>query len=300
MISKISNFKQKQLLPYLLLMPALVLLSALIIYPIIRGIQISFFKSTIVDPYGSFKFAGFSQYLKALSLTNATFWGSLWHSIVWTILSVVFSFLIGLGLAILLNGNIKGRGILRALILIPWVIPSIVAAAQWKVMFASFGFINNFLHFLKIISDPVLFLANPKLALFSVAVVNIWRSYPFMTVVLLAGLQSIPDELYEAGYVDGTTVWQKFWHITMPLLRPVSMISLMLLSIWSFNNFDLVFLITSGGPVGSTEVLPTYVYLEAFKRLNPGYAAAIATIMLVFLTLIIYLFMRVYRRNVEI
>jgi multiple sugar transport system permease protein len=184
-------------------------------------------------------------------------------------------------------------------LLIPWVIPSVVAAVQWKVMFASYGVINTILQGLGIIHQPILWLGNPDLALFSVTMVNVWRDYPFMTVVLLAGLQTIPDELYEVAEIDGASVWQRFKNITLPLLAPVSLISIILLAIWSFNNFDLVFLITGGGPAGATEVLPTYVYLEAFRRLNPTYAAAIATIMLGFLLILTILYMRTYNRVVE-
>ena len=240
-----------------------------------------------------------TNYLNVFDRDNAEFWNALRNSIIWTVLSVIFGYLIGLILALLLNRNIRGRGLFRAILLIPWVIPSVVAAVQWKVMFASYGVINTLLQGVGI-GEPILWLGDPGIALFSVTIVNIWRDYPFMTVVLLAGLQTIPDELYEAAEIDGASAWQRFRNITMPLIAPITLISTTLLAIWSFNNFDLVFLITGGGPAGATEVLPTYVFLEAFRRLNPTYAASIATSMLLILLIFTILYMRSYKRIAEI
>ena len=284
----------KRGMPFLLLLPTLVLILGINIYPLLRGIQISFCTSTMLKPF-DFRCYETTNYAEAFSLDNETFWNALGHSIIWTALSVLLGYGIGLVLATLLNRDIKGRGVLRAILLIPWVIPSVVASVQWKVMFASYGVINTILQNLGVISEPILWLGNPDLALFSVTMVNVWRDYPFMTVVLLAGLQTIPDELYEVAQIDGASVWQRFWLVTMPLLAPVSLISTVLLAIWSFNNFDLIFLITGGGPAGATEVLPTYVYLEAFRRLNPTYAATIATAMLGVMVVFTVLYMRGYR-----
>ncbi len=299
MREKKKQFIRKKTLPYLLLLPAIIFIIFIIVLPMLRGIQISFYESKMLKPY-EFTFCGFKQYAKAFSLSNSDFWNALRHSIIWSALSVTFGYLIGLILALLLNRDIKGRGILRAILLIPWVMPTVVASAQWKLMYASFGLINSILKGLGIISDPILFLGNPNLALFSVCFVNIWRNYPFMTIVLLASLQTIPEELYEVADIDGASTMQKFWYITMPHLLPITMIATILVTIWSFNNFDFVFLVTGGGPAGASEVLPTYVYLEGFRRLNPSYGASIATSMLVLMTIIIIIYMRIYRKVVKI
>jgi multiple sugar transport system permease protein len=282
--------------PFLLLSPTLILILAINIYPLLTGIHISFCSSTLLKPF-SFRCYETTQYIKLVN--SEGFWSALTHSIIWTVLSVILSYGIGLGLALLLNREIKGRGIMRAILLVPWVIPSVVTSVLWKVMYASFGPINAILQGVGLTDEPVLWLGNPSLALISVTLVNVWRDYPFTTVTLLAGLQTIPSDLYEAAQIDGATVWQRFWRLTFPLLAPVSIITTILLTVWSFNNFDLVFLITGGGPSGATEVLPTMVFLETFRRQNPAFAASIATLMLVVMLIFTVLYMRVYRRAAE-
>jgi ABC-type sugar transport system permease subunit len=279
----------KQAAPYLLILPSSVLMVILILFPLVRGIVMSF---TEVDlaARGHMTFVGLEQYKKLPD--DPVFWRALVNTFKWTLGVVVFQYLFGLGIALLLNEKIPFRGLFRGLILVPWVVPSVVAALVWRWIYAGkYGILNRMLQQVGLIDEPLRWLSDPRLAMPSVVAVGIWKWVPFMAVVLLAGLQSIPSELYEAAKVDGANIIHRFRYITMPHLRNLSIIATLLSVIWTFNHFDIVYVMTKGGPANATHLISTYSYLTAFSYFDIGYAASMGVVMLVVLMLFAVLYM---------
>ena len=274
--------RQRTRLAYFLILPSLFFIVLLNLYPLVEGVILSLQSQNLTRPNPD-AFVGLKHYRHAL-FGNSVFWSSLYKTILWTLGAVSGSYVVSLGLAQLLNLEIRGRGLFRALFLIPWVIPDVVTALLWKWMYNDeFGVINFVLNRAGLISRPIQWLSNPDTAMLSVILVQIWKVYPLMTIVLLAALQSVPKELYEAAMLDGANTWQRFINVTFPLIRPTSIVITLLLGIWTFQNFDIVFLLTGGGPAGATQILATLVYERAFFALDLGYAAALGVLMLVVL-----------------
>ena len=283
--------RQRTRLAYILILPSLFFIVLLNLYPLAEGVILSLQSQKLTRPNPD-AFIGLEHYRYAL-FGDGVFWSSLYKTVLWTLGAVVGSYVISLGLAQLLNLEIRGRGLFRALFLIPWVIPDVVTALLWKWLYNDeFGVINFVLSRLGLISRPIQWLSNPDTAMFSVILVQVWKVYPLMTIVLLAALQSVPRELYEAAMLDGANAWQRFLNVTLPLIRSTSIIITLLLGIWTFQNFDIVFLLTGGGPAGATQILATLVYERAFFALDMGYAAALGVLMLIVLLgmSIVYLF----------
>ncbi len=275
-------------------MPATVAILFVSVYPFLKGLQLSFTNTNILA-IENFKYIGINNYIKILT-SDREFWRVLGFTFIYVFGLVIISYIIGLFLASLLNQNIRGRTIFRALLLFPWVIPPVVAAKSWVwILNDQIGFINVSLTKLGLIDKPILFLADPNIAKITVIVTSVWKSFPFMTIVLLAGLQGIPKELYESASIDGATWWQTFLHIKLPLLKPITFVATILLSIWTFNSFENIYLLTAGGPGGATEVLSILTYYTAFFRKNLGYSCAIAGIMMIFLIIMTLIYLRSLR-----
>ncbi|GAW29791.1 carbohydrate ABC transporter permease [Carboxydocella sp. ULO1] len=290
-------------LAYLFLTPALLAMAVLVFYPLILGTSYSF---TDMNQYNmgnqfvapSWKWVGLANYRKLLGNLNSEFWDVALNTLIWTFTNVFFHFVIGLFLALLLNRKLKGRAIYRMLMLIPWAVPSFVSAFSWKWMFnAEYGIINLMLGKLGI--EPIAWLSNKWTAMFAVIITNIWLGVPFMMVTLLGGLQSIPRELYEAAEVDGASKWQQFLNITLPLLKPVAFTATLLGVIWTFNMFNVIYLITGGGPYKQTEILVTYAYREAFMNWNFGISATYGVIILSFLLAFSFFYNRLLKNAGE-
>ncbi|MGN7385022.1 Inner membrane ABC transporter permease protein ycjO [Chlamydia abortus] len=266
----------KRALPYFLIAPGVIFVGLILIYPMISGIISSFFTQHSLTASDR-TFAGLDHYRALFS--DSIFTGAFWNTVIWTVGVVVGQYLIGLAVALLLNEEIPGRGIFRSLILIPWIVPMIAAGLTWKWIYSSqFGILNYVLMKLGIISGPIDWVGDSAYALYSVLAVSVWKGIPFVAVVLLAGLQAIDREMYEAANISGANLWQRFWYITLPSLKGVSLVIVTLTIIWSFNQFDLVYLMTKGGPSNSTQLIPVYSYLNAFNFFKMNYAAAISTI----------------------
>ncbi len=281
-------------LPYLLILPSVVMLTLLIGIPLLQALWTSLQRQLLTRP-DLFGWAGLANYQRAL-FQEEIFWGSLWRTVKFALGSVVGAYILGLFLALLLSRNFKGRGIYRALFLIPWVMPDIVTALIWKWMYNDqFGLINYGLQSLGIIRQPLLFLADVNIAMYSIIAVQIWKLYPLTTVILMAALQAIPVELYEAAMIDGASWWQRLRSITLPLIRPTSILITLLMGIWTFNHFDIVYLLTGGGPADATMVLSTLLYNKAFYTMDLGYATALGMLMVLVLSVIAVAYLRMYR-----
>ena len=236
-------------------------------------------------------FVGLDNFIKLAR--DPVFLQALGNTLWWTATVVAGQYILGLLLALMLNEDVPGRPLFRALILIPWVVPLAIAAVAWKWIYAEmYGILNHMLRSAGLIQGNVAWLANPETAMWSVIAVGIWKGIPFVAIVLLAALQAIPREEYEAAMIDGAGGWQSFLHITLPHLKNISFIAIILTTIWNFNQFDLTHILTRGGPGNSTQLLSTYTYQLFFSAFQFSYAAAVATIMLIVLMVISIVYVR--------
>jgi multiple sugar transport system permease protein len=279
-----------QQLPYLLLLPSVTLICVIELYPFITGVSYSLHKGTLL---GTGPFVGWDNYLHLFA--SADFYHSLYFSFVFALFNVVFSYVIGLGLALFLNLDFPGRGFCRVALLVPWIVPAIVSVVSWKWLIADRGGLANVILSLFGIG-PIYFLSDGHWAMVAVIVIKIWRSFPFMMLSLLAALQVIDRTLYEAGKLDGATSWQLFWHITLPHLKNISIVQAILMIIWSINDFETPYLLTQGGPANSTENLILLAYRYTFGRNDVGRGSAVALLTLVILMILATIMMRQQRR----
>lgn len=285
MKSKSTNSaKERNRFGYKLLLPSTALFLFISVYPLLSGIAMSFTNRNLMRPDQT-KFVFLENYIELFRDTE--FLGSLAFTLVYTTLVVFISYVAGLALALALNRDMKGRAIYRTVFLLPWIIPSVVAMTNWSwILNDQFGFINTFLEKIHLIDQPILFLADYRFIRLTVIFVSVWKAMPFMMIALLAGLQSVPKELYEAASIDGASGWKMLKSITLPLIWPVSFISVTLNFIWTINNFENIWLLTGGGPNGHTFTLPIYSYYTAFYRNNLSYAATIATTLIICMLLV--------------
>lgn len=281
-------------LGYRLLFPATLLIAAISIYPLIRGVSLGFMSYSIRRPQAA-RFNGIDNFIRILT-ADSEFYRTLLFSFGYAFAVVLLSYFLGMCFSLLLNRDIKFRGFFRAMILIPWIIPPVVAATNWTwLLNDQLGFINLVLRRWGFIEKPILFLADPVLARLTVCFTGAWKSFPFMTITLLSGMQGIPDELYESASIDGAGFFRSLRYITLPMLKNVTLISTVLMFIWTFNNFENIYLLTKGGPANATFILPILSYYTAFFRSQLGYASAISTVMLVVLLFLALIYMRILR-----
>jgi len=282
-------------LAYWLILPSLLFLLAIEFYPLGVGLVESLYYHNRVQPFLT-HFNGLENFAKALGDFNVRL--SLRTSALMVVGIVGFSYLLGLIAGLLLNQNLRLRGVYRALILVPWVVPPIVSFISWQWMLNDqSGIVNHTLQQLGLIKQPILWLAKPDLAMVSIIMVGTWFRFPFMMITVLAALSAIPDELYEAGAIDGATTFKLFRHITFPLILPVSIISTLLQAIWTFNDFGLPFVLTGGGPANATTPLILLAYKEAFQRFNIGYGTSLAVLAMIFMLGLGAIYMRLQSRQ---
>jgi multiple sugar transport system permease protein len=273
-----------------LFLPALLPVLILSVYPLIRGIALGFTDAR-AGLHVQTNFVGFDNFSKLLH--NNLFWDSFRIGVIWTLSVTILQFVAALGLALLLNTDIKFRGVARTLALIPWAMPPVVVAIMWRLLLhPTNGPVNEILQNLHLTDHPVNFLGNFSTALPAVIVVGIWVGMPMTTVTLLAGLQGIDRTLYEAAAVDGASAWSQFWNITLPQLRTVIVAITSLDMIWNFNSFGLVYVLTAGGPGGKTMLPMLFAYNEAFRYGNFGMAAAMGDVMVVIIILFLFFYLR--------
>ncbi len=288
------RFASKRL-GYCMLVPALALIGLTQIYPFLYGVLMSVTDYNLLRPKNT-SFIGLGNFVE-LFTSDKTFYATLWFTFAYAVSIVVFSYLVGLLTAVLLNKKLRGRSLYRTIILLPWVIAPMVMATNWLwLLNDQFGLVNRVLVRLGIVQEPILFLATKPMARVTVILVGVWKNIPFMTITLLAGMQSINADLYEAARIDGANGIKSFWHITLPLIQPVAVVSVTLLLIWAFNGFENVYLLTEGGPASATMLMSIYAYNTAFLRSQMGYASAISVTMLVIMMGLCLAYQRVSRQ----
>lgn len=281
--------KQDRTLPYLLLAPTVAVLFALSIYPLLYAVRVSLQTGTG---------ARWSLQNFARLAADPFFLAALGHTLVYAIVALTFEFLIGLGLALLLNSRMRGRSLFRAVLLVPMMLPPVVVGVVWRLMLnPNFGAVNGTLKGFGINTASLTWTASPTLALFSVIAVDIWQWTPFIFLILLAGLQTIPQEPYEAALIDGSSSWQTFRHVTLPLLKPAILIALLLRTMDLLRVFDQIFILTEGGPGFATETISLYIYRAAFYFGDFGYAAAISFVLLLLTNAVSLLYIRLLQKQ---
>jgi multiple sugar transport system permease protein len=271
---------RSRLYAFALLTPAVIVVLLIIVYPLFMAAQMSFFDVQIFRADRGFTGEpGFYNY--SYMFDTPAFWRALRITLYYVAFGVVGSFGLGLFTATLLNQPFPGRGLARILVVLPWPIPGVVAATVFMWMFnSSFGVVNYLLLRLNIVDTPVQWFTQSVPALVAVIAATVWKGYPFFTISLLAGMQSIPKELYEAARVDGASAVEQFRFITIPALRPIIGIALVISTLWQFRVFDVIFVMTGGGPSGATETLAIQIYREAFQYFQMSYAAAVGMVTL--------------------
>jgi multiple sugar transport system permease protein len=264
--------------PFWLLVPALGSIGAVSLYPVLLGLWLSFRDTTLASPEDTF--VGLTNYQRLI--TDGQFWNAWTHTLQFTAASTALETAIGLIIALVLTERFFGRGLVRAAMLIPWAIPTVVTSKMFGWLFdGQHGIVNYVLTSCGIIHGNINWYGSPDTALLTIVIADVWKTTPFMALLLLAGLQTIPHSLTEAATIDGAGAWQRFWHVRLPLLAPTLLIAAMFRALDAFRIFDLVYVLTGGGPADSTEVLSTLTYKNLFSALQFGHGSALATAMFI-------------------
>lgn len=278
---------------YLLILPGLALFLTVILFPLLNSLRLAFFAQSLVRPGA--RFIGLENLATALAddfvpLTMTT--------TAYTLGATLLPFGLGLGLALILNSKIPGRGALRGLFLLPWLVPGVIVSFLWMWIFnANYGVLNGVLLQLGVIERGVNWLGTPSTAMLGVIVAKTWHSFPWITVMLLAGLQAIPGDLYEAGLIDGANRWQLFRHVTLPQLRAIITVVLLMEVIWNFQHFETIYVLTGGGPARGTTTFAVAVYETAFHAFDLGYAGALGLLWMALLSVLVAGYLFIERRE---
>jgi len=281
---------------YLNVLPALVVMLIVIAYPIYYTVELSFFTTPPSLQLRDKEFVGIDNYV--LILRSDVFWRVTVNTFIWTLASTVFAFILGMGSALALNQEFIGRGVLRAILIIPWVISAVAASYIWKWIYHSdFGLIGAVLVGLGLAARPPNLIDSVGTVLPSLIVVNVWREFPFAMIMLTAGLQTVPDQLLRAAKVDGASAWQRFWHVTFPHLQGVSTVTILLLAVSNFNSFIIPWIMTGGGPSNASHIWITHIYELAFGRQRWGIASAYSVLLFLILMTLGYFYVRALTRG---
>lgn len=291
-LGRLLNLSETRYWAYLLLAPALILIAVMILIPLVSGVMTSFSETRLNRPLQNEPFIGLRHYSDMLQ--DPVFAKALGNTLIWVVMGAIIQLAIGLTIAIGLNRPLPGIRFLRVIVLLPWLMPSVVASHMWALMLDSrLGVVNDVLVRLGLLSTPHTWFADPNTALPTAILVEVWRTVPFFALLLLAGLQTIPGDLYEAAEVDGANLFQRFRGVTLPLLTPIIVATVVVRIIGLVNNPDVLLILTQGGPGNSTQVLSLYAFRVAYSKFDFGYAAALSTVMMVLLLVFTIVYVRV-------
>jgi ABC-type sugar transport system permease subunit len=272
--------RQEARLAWRLVLPAFLTILLVVLFPLLWTLWESLHLHDLRMPWLGNPFIGLSNYLEAMR--DSRFWSALAHTTFFAVTSVGLELIVGLGLALALNRAFRGRGLVRAAVLIPWAIPTVVSALLWRFMFeGQSGIVNSLLVSLGILGEPVVWFIRPAAAWVPVVLADVWKTTPFVALLLLAGLQNIDASLYEAARIDGASAWRQFRHVTLPLLKPALLVALIFRTLDAFRVFDLVYALTGGGPGTSTEPIALYTFNTLLQNLQFGYGSALSIIVFV-------------------
>jgi len=286
-------YSKKEIGQIQLLFPVILLVSVFSILPLLRGIYLGFTDYRLGDPIS---FNGLDNYVQLFN--DEYFWNSFKIGMIWTLIVTALQVSFGLGLALLLNNKIKFIAFYTVLILIPWATPPIIRGILWRQMYEpNAGAVNILLNDFGLINTPINWLTNFEYVIPAVIVAGVWGEISKAAIFLLAGLQTISNDLYEASKIDGAGLWAQFWHITLPVLKPVLAAIISLTFMWNFNTFGIIWVLTQGGPGGMTRLPMLAAYEEGFRYGYIGYAAAIGNVMVIILSVILFMYIRVQLRE---
>ena len=281
-----------------LVTPAVIVMCAVVFFPILATVWLSLHKYNLKYPYLGQPFVGLDNYVKILS--DGRFLNSLKVTTLFTVSSVSVELVLGMAIALLLNRPFKGRGLVRTAVLVPWALTTVVMARMWAWIFNSeYGVFNAILYGLGFIDQYIPWVADTQFALWAAVGADIWKTTPFMALLLSAGLQTIPRELYEASMVDGASGWKQFWSVTIPILKPTILVALLFRTLDAARVFDLLFVLTGGGPGFATESLSIYTYRSLFVNLDFGYGSALAVATFLYVMLISFIYIKVLGARTE-
>lgn len=276
------------------LTPPLVLLLGLVVYPVLQVAWLSLTHSSLISPQPVF--VGWDNFVEAFG--SPRFRTVLANSVLWTVVVVTLQFVLGMGAAVLLSTRFAGRGVLRVLLVVPWVMPGITAGLVWKMLEDPYlGPVNALLSGIGLIEGDPAWLGEESTALFGVAAAAVWKGFPISAVMYLAAYQAVPGELRDAARVDGARAWQVFRHVSLPAMAPTIRTTVLLTTVWTFNTFDLIYVMTKGGPGVSSEVLSSYIYRTAFVDVEHGAASAYGVVSIAVLSVFSVLYLRQVRHS---
>ncbi len=297
--------KQQERLAFMLIAPTLILILVVAVWPLYQAVSLSFTNERLGRP-GQGEYVGFKNYEDLLwrvreradgsvRIGDNDFYEAVRNTVVLTFVSVALELLLGLGIALVINSKFRGRGLMRTAVLVPWAIPTVVSAQMWAWMYNDvFGVFNDMLQRIGVIGDPIAWLAEPTTALLAITAMEVWKTTPFMALLLLAGLQIIPGDIYEAADIDGANAVQQFFSLTLPLLRPAILVALIFRTMDALRIFDAIKVMTNGG--SGTEVMSTYAHRNLFDFQKLGYGNAVSVVIF----LIIAVFVVVYVTSIKV
>jgi multiple sugar transport system permease protein len=281
--------KMKNILPYLFISPIVLWIVITIFVPLSTVIKESFYSTGFVGTEG--EFIGLQNYAEVI--TSSAYWGSWKKSLLWVFGNSIVQGILAFSVALFLNNKRKISKMARTWMIIPWIIPTIVVAIFWQWIFnGSYGILSHTLLSLGIINEPLNLLGDPVWSLPTIIFINSWHWFPFLAVIILAGLAGIPEELYEASAVDGANKWQQFWSITFPSLQHITFALGLVGTLWMFNIFDIIYTLTEGGPAGSTTTVPVQIYQQAFESYELGSASAMSVVTAIIMLLFAIVFIK--------
>jgi multiple sugar transport system permease protein len=279
---------------FLLMLPSLSLFVAVIAYPIVQAFLISLHDVNMLTLTGPY--VGLANYITVLA--QSEFWISFFNTVVWSVSSLLCQIVLGVGVALLMNSRFIGRSLARGLVILPYLLATVVTVLIWQWMLNDlYGITDYLLMQWGITRTPLPWLSRMPYAMITVVMIGTWKLFPFVVITVLARLQSIPDSLYEAARIDGAGPFARFWDITLPQIRAILALVILLRGIWDFKEFDLIFLLTGGGPQISTQTLPLLIYKEAFGGLHLGRGAAVSMLMFLVMLVLFMLYLRQNRRE---
>src|SRR5918999_2109236 len=285
--------KSSHRLAFYFVLPSLVFICVFTVYPVVESFRLSFYRSILTLPWLGQKMFGWENYTDLW--TDPIAWQALQTTLIFVAVTVPAELLIGLGMALVMNEAFRGRGLLRAIVLVPWAIPTVVSSQMWRFIFNDRYGLFNFVLFGGDTGRYLAPLADPDAALIAIMVAEVWKTAPFAALIILAGLQTIPEEIYEAASIDGATRWQKFCYVTLPLIRPALLLALLFRTIDALRVFDLVFVMTQGGPADATNVLSFYGYKKIFAEGMVGYGSAVAVTVFLLSLILSLVYLRILK-----
>ncbi|MEN6315671.1 MAG: sugar ABC transporter permease [Clostridiaceae bacterium] len=286
---RLANMKKNKLV-YLFILPTLLYLLIFQFYPLLESIRLSFTDLSFLRP-GSGKFVGLANF-KDLLFNDPNFWRIVKNSFGWVLGSTIFQYFIAIPAAMVLNGRLVARPLWRGLLMIPWVTPTVIMGVIFKAIFdGDYGLVNYYLN------TNIVWLGNASTVWPTLLLTSVWKGFPYATLMMLAGLQGIPKDIYEAAFVDGCSKLKQFFKITIPLLMPVLLTSSLVSIVISWTKFELIWVLTAGGPGTTTSILPTYVYTKAFINFDMGSGSAVAVISMLFMMVFILFYLKLFNRN---